>query len=225
MSSSLGLTPEIVAYLARVNPPEHPVLARCRSETMAQLGRASRMQISPEQGHFMALLARLIGARRAVEVGVFTGYSALSVTLAMREMHGEAAYLLACDVSEEWTSRARAYWAEAGVATSIDLQVRPALETLDARLAAGEAGAFDLAFIDADKTNYPGYYERCLSLLRPGGLMLFDNVLWSGAVADPADVDPDTQALRAVAAHAAGDARVEAVMTSIGDGLLFCRKR
>lgn len=225
MSSSIALSPEVVAYLGRVNPAEHPALARCRSETMAELGRASRMQISPEQGHFMALLTRLIGARRAVEVGVFTGYSALAVTLAMREMHGAAAYLLACDVSEEWTARARSYWDEAGVSASIDLQIRPALETLDTRLADGEGGAYDLAFIDADKTNYPGYYERCLALLRPGGLMLFDNVLWSGAVADPADASPDTEALRAVAMHARSDARVEAVMTSVGDGLLLCRRR
>jgi caffeoyl-CoA O-methyltransferase len=145
--------------------------------------------------------------------------------MAMREMHGDAAYLLACDVSEEWTSRARSYWVEAGVSGSIDLQVRPALETLDARLAAGEVGSYDLAFIDADKTNYSGYYERCLALLRPGGLMLFDNVLWSGAVADPADSSPDTMALRAVAEHARLDARVDAVMTSVGDGLLFCRRR
>lgn len=224
MSSSIGLSPEIVAYLAAANPPEHPVLARCRAETAA-MGREARMQISPEQGALMALIASLIDARRAIEIGVFTGYSALAVTLAMRARHGEDAYLLACDVSDEWTARGRAYWSEAGVSSSIDLQIRPAVETLDQRIAAGEAGRYDLAFIDADKTSYVAYFERCLTLLRPGGLMMFDNVLWSGRVADPSDQDADTVALRAVAQHARADARVEMVMTSVGDGLMLCRKR
>jgi len=224
MSTSLGLTPAIVAYLAQVNPPEHPALARCRVETAAALGRAARMQISAEQGALMALLARLIDARRVVEVGVFTGYSALCVALALKARHGAAARLLACDVSEEWTSRARGYWAEAGVDALIDLQIRPAVETLDARIAAGEQGQYDMAFIDADKPSYEAYYERSLTLLRPGGLMLFDNVLWSGAVAEPDEGDADTQALRAVARRARDDSRVEAVMTAVGDGLLFCRK-
>jgi caffeoyl-CoA O-methyltransferase len=224
MSRSLGLTPEVIAYLASANPPEHPVAAKCRAETSA-LGGIARMQISPEQGAIMALLARLVNARRAVEVGVFTGYSALVTALAMQDMHGAAAYLLACDVSEEWTAKGRAYWREAGVDGLIDLHIRPAVETLDARLAAGEAGTYDLAFIDADKTSYPAYYEKCLALLRPGGLMLFDNVLWSGAVADSTKTDPDTEALRAVAAQAKADARVHAAMAAVGDGLLFCLKR
>jgi caffeoyl-CoA O-methyltransferase len=223
MSSSIGLSPEVIAYLAAVNPPEHPSLARCRAET-ASLGRVARMQISAEQGALMQVLARLIGARRAVEVGVFTGYSALATALAMKAAHGSDAYLLACDVSEEWTAKGRAYWVEAGVADVIDLQIRPAIETLDARLKAGEGGSYDLAFIDADKTSYPAYYEACLALLRPNGLMLFDNVLWSGAVADPADQTPDTVALRAIAQTARSDARVDAVMTGVGDGLLICRK-
>ncbi len=224
MSASLGLTPEIVAYLAQVNPPEHPELARCRAETAA-LGGVSVMQISAEQGAFMALLARMIGARRAFEVGVFTGYSALAMALTLKEVHGVNAHLLACDISEDWTSKARGYWREAGVDDVIELRIAPALQTLDARLAAGQAGRYDFGFIDADKTGYDGYYERGLQLLRPGGLILFDNVLWSGEVANPANQAPDTAALRALALRAKADARVHAVMVGIGDGLLMCVKR
>lgn len=224
MSASLGLSLDIVAYLAAANPPEHPALARCRAETSA-LGGVARMQISAEQGAFMQILARLVSARRGFEIGVFTGYSSTAVALAMRDMHGPEAYLLACDVSEDWTGQARSYWREAGVEGAIDLQIRPALETLSARLAAGEAGSYDLGFIDADKTSYPAYFEAGLSLLRPGGLMLFDNVLWSGAVADPKDKDADTEALRAVAQIAKTDPRVHAAMVGVGDGLLLCVKR
>ncbi len=223
MSTSLGLSPEIVAYLAAVNPPEHHLLARCREETAA-LGGVSMMQISAEQGAFMALIARMLGAKRAFEVGVFTGYSSLAVALAMQEMHGDSWYLLACDISEQWTEKARGYWREAGL-DKIDLRIAPALETLDSRLAAGEAGSYDFGFIDADKTGYDAYYERALRLLRPSGIMLFDNVLWSGAVADPANQTPDTVALRALALKARADARVHAAMTSIGDGLLMVVKR
>lgn len=224
MSRSFGLSPDLIAYLARMNPPEHPALAKCRTETAA-LGGISRMQISQEQGALMQLLTRLIGAKRVVEVGVFTGYSALALGLTLKEMHGESGYLLACDISTEWTDRAKPFWAEAGVSGLIDLRIAPAIETLKTRLEAGEAGSYDLAFIDADKTSYPEYYEACLALLRPGGLMLFDNVLWSGAVADPSVNDADTVALRAVAEHARADGRVHAVMTGVGDGLLFCTKR
>ena len=224
MSTSLNLSPEIVAYLANVNPPEHPVLARCGAETAA-LGGVAIMQISAEQGAFMALTARMIAAKRAFEIGVFTGYSALATALALKDMHGAGAHLLACDISEEWTSKARLYWQAAGVADAIELVVAPATETLDARLAAGEAGSYDLGFIDADKTGYDAYYERGLALLRPGGVMLFDNVLWSGAVADPANQTPDTVALRALAQKAKADARVHAVMTSIGDGLLMVARK
>lgn len=223
MSTSLGLSPEIVAYLAAANPPLHPALAKCREETAA-LGGVARMQISTEQGALMALLVHLTQAKRAVEVGVFTGYSALAVTLAMQARHGDQAYLLACDVSEEWTARARTYWREAGVDGLIDLQIRPATDTLAQRIAAGEAGTYDLAFIDADKTGYGAYYEHCLTLLRPGGLMLFDNVLWGGAVADGANQTGDTIMLRAIAEKARTDNRVHAAMTSVGDGLLLCVK-
>lgn len=223
MSGSLGLSPQIVAYLAAHNPPEHPVLKKCREETLG-LPDAT-MQISAEQGAFMALMAQVVQARRAIEVGVFTGYSSLTVALAMKEMHGGNGRILACDVSEEWTSRARGYWKEAGVDRMIDLQLRPAIDTLDERLKAGEAGHYDFAFIDADKTSYPGYYERCLELLRPGGLMLFDNMLWSGDVADPAKHDHDTEALRRTAKHAVIDNRVHIALAGVGDGLLLCVKR
>jgi caffeoyl-CoA O-methyltransferase len=224
MSTSIGLSPEIVAYLANVNPGEHPSMARCRVETAA-LGPIARMQISAEQGALMQVLARLVGAKRAIEVGVFTGYSALAVSLAMRDMHGANAHILACDVSPEWTAKARDYWNEAGVDGLIDLQLRPATETLSERIGAGESGTYDLAFIDADKTNYDAYYEGCLTLLRQGGLMLFDNVLWGGAVADPANTSPDTLALRAIGQKAKSDPRVHAAMTSVGDGLLLCIKK
>lgn len=222
MSTSLGLSHELVAYLARVNPPEHPVLARCRAETAA-LGGVAVMLISAEQGAFMVLLARMIDAKRAFEVGVFTGYSSLAVALALKEREG--AHLLACDVNEEWTGRARKYWREAGVEGVINLTLAPAVETLDRRLQAGEAGSYDFGFIDADKTGYDSYYERGLALLRPGGIMLFDNMLWSGAVADAADRTPDTEALRALALKAGTDPRVHAAMTGIGDGLLLVIKR
>lgn len=223
MSSSLGLTPELVRYLAQVNPPEHPALKRCREETAAL--PMAQMQISAEQGALMALIARMIGAKRAFEVGVFTGYSALAVALAMKETHPLGARLLACDVNEEWTTRARDYWREADVDDVIELALAPALETLDKRIGAGEGGGYDFGFIDADKTGYDAYYERGLVLLRPGGVMLFDNMLWSGRVADPADTTPDTSALRALAHKAKADGRVRAAMTAIGDGLLMCIKR
>lgn len=189
------------------------------------MGGVSVMQISAEQGAFMQILARLIGAKRAFEIGVFTGYSALATALTLKDMHGGGAKLLACDVSEDWTSKARGYWRAAGVEDIIDLRVAPATETLDARIAAGEGGSYDLGFIDADKTGYDAYYERGLALLRRGGLMLFDNVLWSGSVADPANETADTIALRTLARKAKADARVHAAMVGIGDGLLMCVKK
>jgi O-methyltransferase len=223
MSSSLGLTPEIVRYLADVNPTEHPALKRCREETSAL--PMARMQISAEQGAFMQIVARMLSAKRAFEVGVFTGYSALATALAMKDMHGSSAKLLACDVSEEWTTKARDYWREANIDDVIELKLAPAAETLDARIAAGEADSYDMGFIDADKTSYDAYYERGLTLLRSGGVMLFDNVLWNGRVADPADTTPDTTALRALGHKAKADERVHAAMTSIGDGVLIVVKR
>jgi O-methyltransferase len=223
MSTSLGLTSEVVRYLAEVNPPEHPVLKKCREETQSM--PMAMMQISAEQGAFMQVIARLTNAKRAFEIGVFTGYSALATALAMQERHGRDAFLLACDINEDWTGKARQYWREAGVDGIIDLSIAPATETLDKRLQAREEGTYDLGFIDADKTRYDAYYERGLRLLRKGGLMLFDNVLWSGSVADPSNQKPDTVALRALAHKIRADDRVHAAMTSIGDGLLMVVKK
>jgi caffeoyl-CoA O-methyltransferase len=222
MSTSLGLSPDLVRYLAEVNPPEHLVLKRCREET--QLMPMAMMQISAEQGAFMQTIVRMIGARRAFEIGVFTGYSSLAVALTMQERHRDA-HLLACDINEDWTGAAREYWRQAGVDGIIDLNIAPALETLDRRLAAREEGTYDFGFIDADKTGYDAYYERGLRLLRKGGVMLFDNVLWSGGVADPDNKMPDTVALRALAHKARADDRAHAAMTSIGDGVLMVVKR
>jgi caffeoyl-CoA O-methyltransferase len=222
MSSSIGLSPELIRYLADTNPPEHPVLARCRAETQA-LPQAI-MQISAEQGAFMQAIVRMISARRAFEVGVFTGYSALAVALAMAE-RGPSAKLLACDINADWAAIAQRYWREAGVDGIIDLTLQSAADTLDQRLAAREAGSYDFGFIDADKTGYDAYYERGLKLLRSGGVMLFDNMLWAGRVADPTDKTPDTVALRALAAKAKTDDRCHAAMTAVGDGVLIVVKR
>src|SRR5688572_19003473 len=175
------------------------------------------MQISPEQGQLMRLLVELSGARRAIEVGVFTGYSSLCVALAMPP----DGRLIACDVSEEWTSIARCYWAKAGVAQKVELRLAPALETLDGLLAAGQAQCFDFCFIDADKDRYDDYYERCLSLSRSGGLIAIDNALWGGSVADQSRRDEDTEAIRALNAKVVRDERVSMSLVPIGDGLLL----
>lgn len=225
MSKSIGVSDAVRAYLVHANPVEHPALVRCREETMAELGTHARMQISPEQGAFLQLLARMIHARRAIEVGVFTGYSSTALALALQEMHGDDAHLLACDVSKEWTSKAQNYWRQAGVEHAIDLEIGPAAATLDRKIAQGLLGEYDFAFVDADKSAYDAYYERCLALLRVGGVLVFDNVLWSGDVADPQKRDPDTEALRAIALKAKADPRIDIAFTSIGDGLLICLKR
>jgi predicted O-methyltransferase YrrM len=217
--ATIAMTEALHAYLLKATVREPALLARLRQET-AQLPSGG-MQISPEQGQLMGLLIELIGARRALEVGVFTGYSSTVVAMAL-PAEGR---LIACDVSEEWTNVARRYWREAGVEAKIDLQVGPALETLDALLASGQAGSFDFAFIDADKTSYDGYYERCLSLLRSGGLLAVDNTLWSGAVADPTDQRESTRIIRALNEKIAADARVTASLIPIGDGLYLARKR
>jgi predicted O-methyltransferase YrrM len=200
---------------------EHPELARLREAT-ASHPRAN-MQISPEQGALLQMLVKLTGARRTIEIGVFTGYSALAVALAL-PADGR---ILACDVSDEYTRVGRRYWERAGVAPKIELVLGPALQTLDARVAAGEDGHYDFAFIDADKANYDGYYERCLKLLRTGGLIAFDNVLWSGRVAQPVDAaaDPDTAALQALNTKLQRDERVDLALLPIGDGLTLARKR
>ncbi len=216
---SITLTDSLYDYLLSVSLREPPLLARLREETAAL--PLAVMQIGPEQGQFMALLTELIGAKRYLEVGTFTGYSTLAVALALPD-DGQ---VVACDISEEFTAVARRYWAEAGVAGRIELRLAPALETLDGLLAEGQAGGFDLAFIDADKINYGGYVERALELLRPGGLMLVDNVLWDGAVADPAKQDDETKAIRALNSALHHDQRVTLSLVPVGDGLTLARKR
>lgn len=217
-SRTLTLDENLYQYLLAHAVREHPAQKALREITRTHPRAA--MQISPEQGQFMSLLVKLTGARRAIEIGVFTGYSALTVTLAL-PVDGT---LLACDISDEFTQIGRPFWRDAGVAHKIDLHLRPALETLDHRLANGEAGAYDFAFIDADKTGYDGYYERCLRLLRPGGLVAIDNVLWSGKVARPAE-DADTAALQALNDKLLGDGRIDLCMLPVGDGLTLARKR
>lgn len=214
-----SMTEALSDYVRRVTLREPQLLCELREET-AKLPR-SNMQISPEQGQFISLLTELHDTRRALEVGVFTGYSSLSVALAMPD----EGRLTACDISEEWTSIARRYWERAGVANKIDLRIAPALQTLDALLADGQGGHYDFAFIDADKSNYDGYYERCLALLRPGGLIAIDNVLWGGAVVDPAQQDADTRAIRALNEKIGTDDRVSMNLVPIGDGLMLARKR
>ena len=219
-SHTIALTDNLRGYLVRQGLRESETARALRERTLAE-SRWHVMQISPEQGAFMALLVRMLTVRRAIEVGTFTGYSALVVAEALPE-DGE---LIACDVSEEWTSIGKTFWARAGVAAKIDLRLRPALETLDALVAGGEQGRFDFAFIDADKANYNAYYERCLKLLRPGGVVAIDNVLWSGRVADADARDDDTVAIRALNARIRSDQRVHAAMLPIGDGLTLAVKR
>ena len=218
-AATIAMTEALYGYLLETTVREPEVLRRLRLET-AKLPTGG-MQISPEQGQLMRLLIELTGAHRALEVGVFTGYSSTSVALAL-PADGQ---LVACDISEEWTNVARRYWQEAGVASKIELHVQPALRTLDALVAAGQQASFDFAFVDADKTAYDAYYERCLTLLRPGGLLAVDNSLWSGAVADPADQRDNTRAIRALNQKIASDPRVSASLVPIGDGLYLARKR
>lgn len=216
---SIVLTDSLYEYMNDVSLREPPLLLALREET-AELTQRS-MQISPEQGQFMALLARLILARRCLEIGVFTGYSSLATALALPD----DGRIIACDVSEEWTAVARRYWKRAGVDHKIDLRLAPATETLDALVAEGHGGTFDFAFIDADKTNYLAYYERTLALLRKGGLALIDNTLWSGRVADPEVADADTAALRHFNEVLHRDERVDLSLLPLGDGLTLARKR
>ena len=225
MSRSFGLPNDVREYVQKFGSREHPALVRCREETHRDLGGRAGMQISPEQGALMQVLAHAIRARRAIEVGVFTGYSSLAVALAMQSMHGHDAMLAACDISEEFVSRARGYWAEAKVDGVITTRIGPADQSLKDMIEEGLSGSFDMAFIDADKTGYDAYYELCLTLLRPGGMILIDNMLWSGRVADPSEVDPDTSALRALAAKIHADGRVDMTLAGVGDGLSVAVKR
>jgi predicted O-methyltransferase YrrM len=219
MPRHLTLDDTLYRYLVEHSVREHPAQRGLREATVGH--PHAGMQIGPEQGQLMALLARLVGARRAVEVGVFTGYSALTVALALPD----DGYLLACDVSAEYTAVGRPFWQAAGVAGKIDLRLAPALQTLDAELARGGAGTFDFAFIDADKPAYDGYYERCLQLVRPGGLITIDNVLWGGAVADPGERSESTAALRRLNDKLHADERVDVSLLAVGDGLTLARKR
>ena len=206
-------------YLLAHSLREAPALAALRAETASH--PKVNMQIAPEQGQFMQMLVRLTGARRAIEVGVFTGYSSLAVMLAMPK----DARLLALDVSEEFTAIARRHWQAAGVADRIELVIAPARDTLDVRIAAGESGRYDFAFIDADKGGYLAYYERLMKLVRPGGLIAVDNTLWSGDVADPENRDSDTVALREFNDILHKDPRIELALLPVGDGLTLARIR
>src|SRR5579863_4092357 len=212
------ITDELADYIRAVTLREPQPLKRLREETEDH-PRAS-MQTSPEQGQFLHLLARVTGARKTLEVGVFMGYSSTWVALALPA----GGKVIACDVSEEFTARARLTWREAGVEDRIDLRLGPALETLDGLLAEGQAGTFDFAFIDADKGNYANYYDRALALLRPGGLVVVDNVLWDGAVIDPNVHDNDTEAIRAFNRKVHADPRVAISMATMGDGLTLACK-
>lgn len=215
---TLNLTDTLYDYVLAHSLREHPAQTALREATRGH-ERAS-MQISPEQGQFMALLAKLMGAHNAIEVGVFTGYSALSVALALPPK----GRLLACDISEEYTNIARRYWQDAGVDDKIDLRIGPALETLRARLTDGEAGLYDFAFIDADKVSYDAYYECCLQLVRPGGLIVLDNTLREGRVTERADND-DTAALQTLNIKLHFDERVDLSMLPLSDGVTLARKR
>ena len=220
MSTTTFYLPEpLLNYVHAKGVREDAALRALREET-STLDMAI-MQISPEQGQFLKVLTTMIGARRCIEVGVFTGYSTLCVAQAI----GADGYVLACDVSEEWTAIGRRHWEQAGVAERIDLKLAPALETLDARIADGEAGQYDFAFIDANKEDYSNYYERCLTLLRAGGVVAIDNVLWSGNVANDDHQDDETRAIRAVNDLVAADDRVTACMIPISDGLTVAVKR
>ncbi|MEM7331378.1 MAG: class I SAM-dependent methyltransferase [Chloroflexota bacterium] len=215
----VGMSAELANYINQVSVRDTAVKQRLRQETSQM--QYGDMQLGQNQAQFLGLLVQLINAQRTIEVGVFTGYSTLCTALALPE-NGR---VVACDVSEDWTSIGQRYWAEAGVAQKIDLQIGPASATLQRLLDENEAGTYDFAFIDADKTGYDIYYEQCLKLIRPGGLIAIDNVLWGGAVANASRQDADTSALRALNAKIHADSRVDLTLVPIGDGLMLARKR
>jgi caffeoyl-CoA O-methyltransferase len=216
---TIALTDELHEYMLSVSLREPEILSRLRRETSSH--PRSSMQISPEQGQFMGFLVKLLGARKALELGVFTGYSSLCVALAL-PADGK---LIACDLSEEYTQTARRYWIEAGVEEKIELRLGPALDSMDDLLSAGEAETFDFVFIDADKEEYEAYYERALRLLRPAGLITVDNIFWSGRVLDPKIRDRETRAIRAFNEKLCRDERIDVSLVPIGDGLTLARKR
>ena len=220
MAKTLEYTDRVFDYLLANGLREHPILKRCREET-AKMGDISQMQIAPEQGAFMAMIAKAIGAKRYLEIGSFTGYSALAVTLAMpADAHTDC-----LDISEEYIGKARGYWEAAGFMSKITAHIAPAVKTLDTFIKDGRSGSYDLAFIDADKTGYDSYYERVLQLLRKGGVLMIDNVLWSGRVADPKANDESTAALKAINTKIHGDNRVDAGLLPLADGIYMCVKR
>jgi len=219
MARNVQLADTLYQYILDHSVREPAVLRELHEETAPM--KHSGMQIGADQGQFMGLLAKLVGAKRCIEIGVFTGYSSISVALALPP----DGRIIACDVSEEWTSVARKYWEKAGVASKIELRLGPAVQTLDGLLAKGEAGRFDFVFIDSDKGNYLNYYERCLKLVRAGGLMLFDNTLWSGEVANPENQKEDTVALRALNDALHHDDRIDVALLPVGDGVTLARKR
>lgn len=220
MNKYTEMSDTLYDYLLRHTLRESESAEKIRSYTHREIDRAE-MQIAPEQGMLLSMLIKLSGARRALEVGVFTGYSGL----VMLEAMGEEGTLVGCDRSEEWTSVALRFWKEAGVAERAHLRLGEAMESLDELLQEGEAGNFDFAFIDADKTGYDGYYERCLELLKPGGVAVFDNTIWDGQVIDPAIHDADTEAIRAFNSKVHADQRVDMVLLPVGDGMTVARRR
>lgn len=211
---SIGLGEELYEYVRRSMPEEPEPLRLLREETNA-LGGIARMQIGWDQAQLMGLFVRMTHAKKVLEIGCFTGYSSTAMAMAMEP----GGTLITCDVSEEYTAYARNSWARAGVADRVELRLAPALETLDALLAEGGASTFDVAFIDADKSNYENYWERCVTLVKPGGVILVDNVLWGGSVIDPSKNDADTQAIRRLNGKIKDDARVAMAMIGVGDGL------
>jgi predicted O-methyltransferase YrrM len=217
--NTINLTPLLYDYLQNNSLRESEVQQLLREQTHKM--SMAQMQISPEQGQFMSLLIELLGARKTLDIGVFTGYSALSVALAL-PADGK---VIACDINVEWTRTARLFWEKAGVANKIDLRLAPALETLQTLLEQGEAGTYDFAFIDADKVNYPAYYELSFNLIRPGGVIAIDNVLFGGKVADEQVTDVNTAAIRALNTKLLNDERVSLSMLPVGDGLTLARKR
>jgi caffeoyl-CoA O-methyltransferase len=214
---TLGLAADLHAYLVAHGAPPDPVLEHLAADTLA-MGQISRMQIAPEQGAFLTMLAKLLGAKLIVEVGTFTGYSSVCLARGL----AEGGRLICCDVSTEYTDRAVQAWAEAGLSDRVDLRIAPGAETLRAL---PHDPPIDLAFIDADKSGYATYYEEIITRMRPGGVIAVDNVLWGGAIIDPSDTSRDTVSLRAFNDMVIADTRVEAVMLPIADGLTLCRKR
>ena len=218
-NKTMGISEDLAAYVVEVGAREPEVLARLREETAAV--PQHRMQIAPEEGAFLAMLAELTGSRRCIEIGTFTGYSSTAVALRLPE----DGRMVCCDVSEEWTSVARKYWGEAGVTDKIDLRIGPASETLDGLLADGGQGSYDFAFVDADKRGYDGYYERLLRLVRAGGVIAFDNTLWGGEVLDPDPQDEDTRAIQALNRKLADDDRISVCLLPVADGVTLARVR